>query len=68
MFDGYIQAVHDVLSHARVVVARFHVAEKYCAAADTVRKQELKRLKRELSEADSQQFKGNLWASRRIHA
>ena len=65
MYDGYIQATHEVLSQARGVVDRVHVAEKYRAAADTVRKQELKRLKRELSEADYQQLKGNLWAFRK---
>lgn len=63
--EGYINAVHEVLSWMKVVVDRFHVAEKYRAAADTVRKQELKRLKRELSEADYRQLPGPLWAFRK---
>ena len=65
MYEGYINAVHEVLSWVKVVVDRFHVAEKYRAAADTVRKQELKRLKRELSEADYRQLQGHLWAFRK---
>jgi transposase len=68
MYEGYINAVHEVLRGAKVVVDRFHVAEKYRAAADTLRKQELKHLKRELSEADYQQLQGNLWAFRKNSA
>ena len=68
MYEGYINAVHEVLRAAKVVVDRFHVAEKYRAAADSVRKQELKRLKRELAKADYQQLQGNLWAFRKNSA
>ena len=35
MYEGYINAVHEVLRAAKVVVDRFHVAEKYRAAADS---------------------------------
>ena len=65
MYEGYIQAVREVLPHVRIVIDRFHVAQKYRDAADTVRKQELKRLKRELPQAEYRQFKGTLWAFRK---
>jgi len=68
MYPGYINAAREVLSHVRIVIDRFHVAEQYRAAADTVRKQELKRLKRELPQADYQQLKGSLWAFRKHQA
>jgi transposase len=67
MYDGYLQAIREVksLSHVRLVVDRFHVAEKYRDAADRVRKQELKRLKQELPQAEYQEIKGSLWAFRK---
>jgi len=66
MYESYIQAVREVLrSRVRLVIDRFHVAQKYRNAADTVRKQELKRLKQELPKAEYQQLKGNLWAFRK---
>ncbi len=68
MYEGYISAVHEVLKHAQVVVDRFHVAEKYRDAADTVRKQELQRLKRELPKADYRQLKGSLHVCRKNQA
>lgn len=68
MYPGYINAAREVLRHVRIVIDRFHVAEQYRAAADTVRKQELKRLKRELPPADYQQLKGSLWAFRKNQA
>jgi transposase len=68
MYPGYINAAREVLSHVCIVIDRFHVAEQYRAAADSVRKQELKRLKRELPQADYQQLKGSLWAFRKNQA
>jgi transposase len=65
MYEGYLHAVQEVLSHVRIVIDRFHVAQKYRDAADTVRKQELKRLKQDLPKADYQQLKGSLWAFRK---
>jgi transposase len=67
MYEGYLQAIREVdtLSHVRLVVDRFHVAEKYRDAADRVRKQELKRLKQELPKAEYQHIKGTLWAFRK---
>src|SRR3990172_5113596 len=48
MYESYLQAVREALPDVRLVIDRFHVAQKYRDAADTVRKQELKRLKQEL--------------------
>ena len=64
MYDGYINAVKEVLKTAVVVIDRFHVARLYRTGADTLRKQELKRLKQELPESEYQQLKGSLWAFR----
>jgi transposase len=37
MYDGFINAVREVLPHARVVIDRFHVAKAYRACADQLR-------------------------------
>jgi transposase len=68
MYDGYINAVKEVLGSAVVVVDRFHVAKKYREGADALRKQEVKRLKKELSAADYARIKGHLWAFRKNQA
>jgi len=65
MYTGYIEAVRAALPTARIVIDRFHVVEKYHDAADTVRKQELKRLKATLPEEEYQQLHGHLWAFRK---
>jgi transposase len=68
MYDGYITAVNEALPGAMVVVDRFHVAKAYRDAADTLRKQEVKRLKKELPQQDADQLKGTLWAFRKNQA
>jgi transposase len=65
MYDGYIHAAREVLPRARVVIDRFHVAKAYRACADTLRKQELKRLKAELPAAEYATLKGTLWLFRK---
>jgi transposase len=65
MYEGYIEAVREEVKTARIVVDRFHVTEKYHEAADILRKQELKRLKAELPEAEYKPLKGSLWAFRK---
>ena len=65
MYSGYINAVRAQLPEAKVIVDRFHVAQNYRDCADTVRKQELKRLKQELPEAEYALFKGTMWAFRK---
>ena len=63
--EGYINAVKEVLTHAKIVADRFHVAKLYRHNADTVRKQELRRLKKELPKAEYQKLKGSMWAFRK---
>jgi transposase len=65
MYQGYVTAVEKALPGAKLVVDRFHVAQAYRKGADAVRKRELKRLKRELSEADYTLLKGAMWAFRK---
>ena len=65
MYEGYTEAVRKELGNTRIVIDRFHVAEKYREAADKLRKQELKRLKKELPEEEYKKLKGSLWAFRK---
>lgn len=48
-----------------IVIDRFHVAKSYRDAADRLRKREMQRLKRTLSEAAYQALKGVHWAFRK---
>ena len=68
MYPAYVNAAKEVLSHAQIVIDRFHVAEQYRDAADGLRKQEVKRLRKELSESAFKELKGNLWAFRKSKA
>ena len=65
MWEAYLKAVELVLPWAKVVVDRFHVAQKYHEAADKLRKKELKRLKEELPETEYKKLKGSMWAFRK---
>ena len=65
MYEGYLQAARAALPEVAIVIDRFHVARTYREVADRLRKQELKRLKRELPNAEYQQLKGSLWAFRK---
>ncbi len=65
MWEAYLRAVELVLPWADLVVDRFHVAQKYHAAADKLRKKELKRLKKELPETQYNKLKGSMWAFRK---
>lgn len=65
LWEAYIQAVKEVLPEAEVVADRFHVAKAYREGADTLRKQEMKRLKKELSEGEYETIKGTMWPFRK---
>lgn len=65
MYQGFVGAVREQLPGAKIVVDRFHVAQAYRDCADTVRKQEVKRLKEELSKAEYEQIKGAMWPFRK---
>ena len=49
----------------QVVVDRFHVAKRYRQGWDKRRTKEVKRLKKELPEADYKEFKGVMWLLRK---
>jgi transposase len=65
MYEGFIQAVKEVLGKAQVVIDRYHVAKLYRAGADRLRTQEMRRLKQELPKADYAQVKGAMWPFRK---
>jgi transposase len=56
MWDGYLGAIADFIAthpdvKARIVIDRFHVAKNYRADFDTLRKKEMRRLRKELPDA-----------------
>lgn len=65
MYDGFVNAAQEQLPWAKIVIDRFHVARAYRACADKVRKQEVKRLKQELSKEEYEQIKGVMWPFRK---
>lgn len=65
LWEAYISAVQEVLPRATLVLDRFHVAQHYRDAADTLRKQELKRLYQELPKERTKPFKKSLWPFRK---
>lgn len=65
LWEAYTEAVREEIPSARIVADRFHVARHYREAADELRKQELQRLKKELSKEAYQKLKGSLHAFRK---
>jgi transposase len=65
MWDGYITAVEEVLPDARIVIDRFHVACHYRDAVDTLRRQEMRRLHKQLPKAAQDDLKRTLWPFRK---
>ena len=70
MWDGYVNAVEEfAAAHSEVsievVIDRFHVAKNYRECVDQVRKQECRRLKKELPEPDYEELKGVMWIVRK---
>jgi len=66
MYEGFVNAAKEVFGkRVKIVIDRFHVAKLYRRGLDKLRKQELKRLKQELSEEDYRQLKGAMWALRK---
>ena len=74
MWDGYLSAAAEFMAafpevKARIVIDRFHVAQNYRANFDTLRKQELSRLRQELSEETYKEVAhGMHWVLRHNHA
>jgi transposase len=68
MWEGYVSAVHQALPHATIVIDRFHVARHYRDAVDTLRKQEVRRLRATLPDEMQDELKHILWPSRKREA
>jgi transposase len=65
LWEAYTEAAREVLSWARIVADRFHVARHYRDAVDEVRKREQHRLKKELSKAEYEKLNGSYRAFRK---
>jgi transposase len=65
LWEAYTEAVREELPSVRIVADRFHVAKHYRHAADEMRKQELHRLKKELSKEEYQKLNGSYHAFRK---
>lgn len=65
LWEAYIQAAREEIPNARVVADRFHVAKHYRDGADDERKQELRRLKKELPQEEYKTLKGVMNAYRK---
>jgi transposase len=66
MYDGFMNAVkEDLGKKVKIVIDRFHVAKHYRSCLDTLRKKELRRLKRDLRTQDYKNLKGAMWALRK---
>ena len=65
MWDGYVSAVQEEVPHALIVIDRFHVARHYRNAVDELRKQEVRRLQRELPQAQRHDLKRTVWLVRK---
>ena len=65
IWEGYITAVQEVLPEATLVIDRFHVARHYRDAVDELRKQEVRRLKKELPKDAVSDLKHTIWPFRK---
>jgi transposase len=65
IWDGYISAVEEALPDATIVLDRFHVIRHCRDGVDTLRKQELRRLKQELPKEEHADLKHTLWPFRK---
>jgi transposase len=66
MYDGYVNAVKEIFGNkVKIIIDRFHVAKNYRKCIDSVRKKELKRLQKELTEEEYKKLKGAMWALRK---
>ena len=65
MYEGYSNAVYEILPDVIVIVDRFHVAKSYRACADKARKETMHTLNKTLSAQDTAELKGAMWAFRK---
>ena len=64
MWEGSVTAVQETLPDATIVVDRFHVACQYRDAVDTLRKQEVRRLRAALPADEQDDLKHLMWLIR----
>jgi transposase len=65
MYEGFVSVIEEEVPWAEIVIDRFHVARACRNCADTVRKKELKRLKRALPKAEYAELQGAMWPCRK---
>ena len=65
IWEGYISAAEEALPNATIVLDRFHVIRHARDGVDTLRKQEVRRLKKELPSEVVDEFKHTLWPFRK---
>ena len=66
MYDGFVNAAKEVFGKkVRIIIDRFHVARLYRKDLDGLRKKEMRRLKKELSEEEYGKLKGAMRALRK---
>lgn len=66
MYDGFINAAKEVFSRrVKIVIDRFHVAKLYRNNFDELRKTEMRRLKKELTEEEYKKLKNVMWILRK---
>lgn len=65
IWEGYISAAAEVLPNATIVLDRFHVMRHARDGVDTLRKQEVRRLKKELPTEVVDALKHTLWPFRK---
>lgn len=65
MYEGFINAVKEVLLGVKITIDRFHVTKHYRKSIEKLRKKELKRLKKSLTDGEYKQLKGVMWILRK---
>ncbi len=65
MYEGFVNAATEVFGDGIIIIDRFHVTKLDRGTVDTLRKKELKRLKRELPEEEYKKLKGVMWMLRK---
>lgn len=65
MYEAYLTAIEEIFGADISVIDRFHVAQHYYDAADSLRKKEMVRLKRVRKKREYDLLKGVMWYFRR---
>ena len=66
LYKGFINAAKEVFGRKVIIIAdRFHVVKLYRKGLESLRKQEMKRLKKELSKSDYELLKNVMWLLRK---